>query len=107
MDLKYSVIWNGHAVGSLSNYTQDMWYIWADWKGLDTLESKEFETLLSNFDHNLFAADPVANCIKVILQGIYSPEKKTYCLALKLEDGGISLREVVAKEAMAMFFPEI
>lgn len=106
MNNTFNVNWKGNLVGEITNLTQDMWYMSGDWNRFETAKTEEFEHLLLNFDRELFAKDPVTNSIKVILFETNHPDRKIYCLATYLKNNEISLRQVVADEALNKFFPD-
>lgn len=93
-------------MGEITNLTQDMWYMNGHWNSFKTTQTEEFEHLLLNFDTALFQKDPVANSIKVILFQTNNPDRKIYCIATALKDNEISLRQIVADEALNRFFPD-
>lgn len=105
MDYIFNVYWEGNLVGEITNLSQDMWYMSGSWSRFETTETARFEQLLYNFDMKKFLQDPVANSARVILFEISQPEKKIFCLAFYLEGKEIELRQVVADEALNIFFP--
>ncbi|OMP76195.1 hypothetical protein [[Flexibacter] sp. ATCC 35208] len=105
MDYTFNVNWQGNVVGAITNLFQDMWYLSGDWERFETAETEKFEQLVINFNREAFAKDPVAYSVKVILFNINHPERKLYCLATSLNENKISLRHIIAKDALDKFFP--
>ncbi|NLR60481.1 hypothetical protein HGH93_20390 [Chitinophaga polysaccharea] len=106
MDYIFDVYWGGNLVGEITNLSQDMWYMSGDWCRFETAETARFEQLLHNFDMKRFQQDPVGNSVKVILSETAQPDKKIFCLVFYLKEKEIELRQIVAEEALNLFFPD-
>ena len=101
----FTVVWNTHAIGSLDITGRDMWYLDGVWTSFNTPESIRFEKMLKAFDFQAFLKDP-ATALRIHLVPADNPQKKMYCLAMILKDQDMVLRQVVAPEALDMFFPD-
>jgi len=103
MNDSFIVKWNEAEVGEISNIRNDMWYLDGVWNSYETSSSQSFEKELKEFDTSGFLKDPT-KALRVTLTNKNDSANILYCLALLLEDKSISLRQVVAEEALKIFF---
>lgn len=101
----YKVIWNENEIGEISELANDMWYIDGKWSQFHTFLSIAFEEKLKSFDPKILMKNP-ENGLPVILQNIADPQTKLYCLAIFMDGQTLSLRQIIAEEALNMFFPK-
>ena len=104
MTEKFTVVWKEVEIGEISDLSSDMWYLDGRWQSNKTETSKEFEVLLSTFDPKSILNDP-SKALKTVLVKSGENQRKLYCLAMSLKDDYLSLRQVVAEEALNLFFP--
>ncbi len=100
----YKVIWNENEIGELSDMQVDMWYLDGKWKTYSRRLSIEFEEKVRSLDINETFHNPVAE-FGVILQHQTEPQHKLYCLVMGIEGQTLTLRQLIAEEALDMFFP--
>jgi hypothetical protein len=101
----YNVTWNNIEVGSISQLQRDMWYLDGKWETSGIPESEKFEVTLKDLDPKIIIKAP-EKALKIILSEKDAPENKMHCLAYFLENGTLSIRQLVEKKAIQLFFPD-
>jgi hypothetical protein len=101
----FTIMWKEVEIGELFDLSMDMWYLEGKWQSNGTNTSKEFEDLLSTFDPKSILNDPSKALKTVLFTKSADNRRKLYCLAMSLKDNYLSLRQVVAEEALDLFFP--